>query len=119
MDVNSYAYHHPTPWDAHFQVASLPDLLGQLPLHPAAAGQQPGVSLRGGGLPLGDHRPHHPAHLWHWDGPDMRWGPIGVMGRDNEYVYRELLGLDEARYRVLEDDGHISLTYLDADGNPV
>ena len=29
MDVNSYAYHHPTPWDAHFQVASLPDLLGQ------------------------------------------------------------------------------------------
>ena len=29
MDVNSYAYHHPTPWDAQFQVASLPDLLGQ------------------------------------------------------------------------------------------
>lgn len=29
MDVNSYAYHHPTPWDAQFQMASLPDLLGQ------------------------------------------------------------------------------------------
>ncbi|MBX7458778.1 long-chain fatty acid--CoA ligase [Qipengyuania sp. 1NDH17] len=29
MDVNSYAYHHPTPWDAQFQLASLPDLLAQ------------------------------------------------------------------------------------------
>ena len=27
MDVNSYAYHHPTPWDAQFTPASLPDLL--------------------------------------------------------------------------------------------
>ncbi|MBX7541487.1 long-chain-fatty-acid--CoA ligase [Qipengyuania sphaerica] len=27
MDVNSYAYHHPTPWDAHFEPASLPDML--------------------------------------------------------------------------------------------
>ena len=27
MDVNSYAYHHPTPWDAQFQLASLPELL--------------------------------------------------------------------------------------------
>ncbi len=29
MDVNSYAYHHPTPWDAQFQLASLPDLFAQ------------------------------------------------------------------------------------------
>ena len=27
MNVNSFAYHHPTPWDAHFEPASLPDLL--------------------------------------------------------------------------------------------
>ncbi|QZD93825.1 long-chain fatty acid--CoA ligase [Qipengyuania xiapuensis] len=27
MDVNSYAYHHPTPWDAQFTPASLPDML--------------------------------------------------------------------------------------------
>ena len=27
MDVNSYAYHHPTPWDARFEPASLPDML--------------------------------------------------------------------------------------------
>ncbi len=27
MDVNSYAYHHPTPWDAHFEPACLPDML--------------------------------------------------------------------------------------------
>ena len=29
MDVNSYAYHHPTPWDAKFQLASLPDLFAR------------------------------------------------------------------------------------------
>jgi len=29
MDVNSYTYHHPTPWDTQFQVASLPELLRQ------------------------------------------------------------------------------------------
>lgn len=29
MDVNSYPYHHPTPWDTQFQVASLPDLFGR------------------------------------------------------------------------------------------
>ena len=29
MDVNSYSYRHPTPWDAQFQLASLPDLLAQ------------------------------------------------------------------------------------------
>ncbi|QYJ07270.1 long-chain-fatty-acid--CoA ligase [Qipengyuania flava] len=27
MDVNSYAYNHPTPWDAQFEPASLPDML--------------------------------------------------------------------------------------------
>lgn len=27
MDVNSYAYHHPTAWDAHFEPACLPDML--------------------------------------------------------------------------------------------
>ncbi|MBT8427072.1 MAG: long-chain fatty acid--CoA ligase [Erythrobacter sp.] len=29
MDVNSYAYHHPTPWDAKFEPASLPDMLAR------------------------------------------------------------------------------------------
>ena len=29
MDVSSYTYHHPTPWDAQFQLASLPELLEQ------------------------------------------------------------------------------------------
>ena len=27
MDVNSYAYHHPTRWDAKFEPACLPDML--------------------------------------------------------------------------------------------
>ena len=27
MDVNNYAYHHPTPWETRFEPASLPDML--------------------------------------------------------------------------------------------
>lgn len=27
MDVNSYAYHHPTPWDTQFEPSCLPDML--------------------------------------------------------------------------------------------
>ncbi|WP_100260130.1 long-chain-fatty-acid--CoA ligase [Qipengyuania seohaensis] len=29
MDVSNYTYHHPTPWDTKFEVASLPDLLAK------------------------------------------------------------------------------------------
>ena len=31
--------------------------------------------------------------------PDVRPGP--VMGRDNEHVFRDILGMSEARYREL------------------
>ena len=29
MDVNSYTYHHPTPWDTTFEAFSLPEMLGR------------------------------------------------------------------------------------------
>lgn len=58
------------------------------------------------------------GHLWQWTGPELRWGPIMRMGADNEYVYRDVLGLSDDEYQALAKDGHLSLDYLDADGNP-
>lgn len=58
-----------------------------------------------------------PNHLWRWDGPPLQWGPFNRLGDHNEYVFKEVLGMDETEYAALEADGHLSLDYLDADGN--
>ena len=62
----------------------------------------------------------YPSHLWKWTGPAMRWdwGPHGL-GADNEYVYKELLGCTDEEYEAMREEGHISLDYLDAEGNPI
>src|SRR5262249_3985966 len=49
--------------------------------------------------------------------PWVRASP--ALGEDNEYVYKELLGLDDAAYRQLEATGIAVEDYLDKDGNPV
>lgn len=41
-----------------------------------------------------------------------------VLGQDNEYVYRDLLGLDEAAYRRLVDRRAATEDYLDPEGHP-
>lgn len=66
---------------------------------------------------IGTHR--YPGHLWHWDGPDLAWGPIPVLGGDNEAVFKGLLGLTDGEYRDLADGGHISRDYVDLEGNPL
>ncbi len=57
-----------------------------------------------------------PGRQWRWDGPEMPWRPIGILGDANEYVFRELLGLDEAEWQALCDEGHITRDYLNPDG---
>lgn len=48
------------------------------------------------------------------------WSTTGHrLGDHNEYVFRELLGLDDAECAALEAGGHLSFDYLDADGNPL
>ena len=61
----------------------------------------------------------HPAHLWRWDGPELRWGPLPIMGGDNEYVWKDVVGLSDSEYRDLANGGHLSCDYLDAEGNPL
>ena len=41
------------------------------------------------------------------------------MGGDNEEVFKGLLGLSDADYQSLADDGHLSPDYLDPEGNPL
>ena len=65
--------------------------------------------------------PEHlfPGHLWHWDGPPLAWGPLSRLGGDNDYVYRDVLGLDDAGWAALDAEGHLNLDYVDADGKPL
>ncbi|MCP3987908.1 MAG: CoA transferase [Actinomycetia bacterium] len=67
-----------------------------------------------GNAETGEHL--HPAHIWHWDGPDLRWNQLPVLGGDNEAVFGDLLGLSTEEYEALDADGHLSLDYLGPDG---
>ncbi|MGF1597262.1 MAG: CaiB/BaiF CoA transferase family protein [Acidimicrobiales bacterium] len=58
-----------------------------------------------------------PGHLWRWDGPELRWGGLNVMGADNDHVYRTVLGLDDDEMAALDAERHLAPGYLDADGN--
>ncbi len=60
-----------------------------------------------------------PGHQWRWDGPPMTWGPINMMGRDNDYVYRTVLGKDDGAMATLAAEGHLADGYRDAEGRPL
>jgi crotonobetainyl-CoA:carnitine CoA-transferase CaiB-like acyl-CoA transferase len=59
-----------------------------------------------------------PDHLFRWDGPPLRWGPLCRLGADNDHVLRHVLGLDDAEVDALAAEGHLSLDYLQPDGSP-
>jgi len=60
-----------------------------------------------------------PGHLWHWDGPPLAWGELNVMGRDNDEVYRGILGLSDAEMAALAEEGHLADGYRGPDGRPL
>lgn len=61
----------------------------------------------------------HPSHLWRWDGPELAWGPLPILGGDNEVVWRNVVGLSDEEYAELDAEGHLSLDYLGPDGSPL
>ena len=65
-------------------------------------------------VPLADFS----GHLWRWDGPPLVWGPTSSLGVDNEDVFRRVAGFDDAELAALQEQGHWSLDYLQADGTP-
>ena len=91
-------------------------------LHELEAMADPHLRARGmfaenGNDELGTHL--YPGHLWHWDGPAMAWGPIPILGGDNEAILKGIVGLSDEEYADLEADGHLSLDYLDPEGKPL
>jgi crotonobetainyl-CoA:carnitine CoA-transferase CaiB-like acyl-CoA transferase len=44
--------------------------------------------------------------------PPQLWRAAPVLGQDNAYVYRELLGLSAAEYADLVDEGHVGSRYV-------
>jgi crotonobetainyl-CoA:carnitine CoA-transferase CaiB-like acyl-CoA transferase len=60
----------------------------------------------------------HPGHPYSGV-PLTWWRGAPALGEDNEYVYRELLGVSDDDYKRLEHEGHISQDYVTADGVPL
>ena len=46
-----------------------------------------------------------PGHLWQWDGPPWQWGPINRMGADNDYVWRDVTGLEDETCKAMQAGG--------------
>ena len=58
----------------------------------------------------GTHR--YPGIIWKMARtPNAIRLPPCLLGEHNDYVYRELLGLNEERYREMEEAGHIGMDY--------
>ena len=105
--------------DHAFKVCQANGVAAAPVLHELEAFADPHLNDRGmfrinGNDETGNHL--HPTHLWRWDGPELRWDRLPVLGGDNEAVFQGLLGLDAAQYATLEADGHISRDYLGPDG---
>jgi len=57
-----------------------------------------------------------PGHQWKWTGPDMCHEQLNCLGRDNEYVYKDVVGLTDDEYAALDAERHLSLGYFGPDG---
>jgi crotonobetainyl-CoA:carnitine CoA-transferase CaiB-like acyl-CoA transferase len=91
-------------------------------LHELEAMADPHLQARGMFRPNGnpDTGQHlHPTHLWRWDGPPLRWGPLPVLGGDNEAVLTDVVGLSDDEIALLAAEGQLSLDYLGPDGQPL
>ncbi len=54
----------------------------------------------------------HTGSLWKAERtPRKHWRAAPRLGEDNEYVYKELLGFSDEKYREFEADGHIGMDY--------
>jgi crotonobetainyl-CoA:carnitine CoA-transferase CaiB-like acyl-CoA transferase len=87
----------------------------------AALHDDPNVAARGWIRPLATTDVGSHAHIGHaFPGLPQAWTRGSPsLGEDNEYVYRDLIGLDADEYAAIVADGIATNDYLDADGNPV
>ncbi len=91
-------------------------------LHEREALADPHLQARGmfavnGNADTGDHV--SPTHPFRWDGPDLRFGRLPVLGGDNEAVFKDLVGMSDTEYATLDADGHLTGSYHAPDGTPL
>ena len=56
-----------------------------------------------------------PGHQWKMHGTPLRAdAPSPLLGQDNEYVYKQLLGYSDADYQRLTEEQHIGVDYMPA-----
>jgi crotonobetainyl-CoA:carnitine CoA-transferase CaiB-like acyl-CoA transferase len=61
----------------------------------------------------------HPHPGWPYRGLPMAWDRGSpVLGQDNEYVYKEILGVSDEEFERYRAEKHVATDYLDRDGNP-
>ncbi len=121
IDGHIEAWTTDQPAEAVFRACQAEGVPAGPVLKESACYRDPQLAARGFFRPNGseDAGTHdYPGHLWQWTGPNLAWGPLMHMGADNEYVYRDILGLSDDEYEALAADGHLSLDYLDPDGRP-
>ncbi|MEL7209283.1 MAG: CoA transferase, partial [Actinomycetota bacterium] len=102
-----------TPYEV-FAACQANDVAAAPVLHELEAFEDPHLQARGLFRPNGSPETGqylHATHLWRWDGPELAWGPLPVLGGDNEAVWRRIAGLSPDEYAELEADGHLSLDY--------
>ena len=73
-----------------------------------------GFFRENGSPEVGRHR--YPGHLWRWTGPPLAWLPLCRFGADNNHVWRDVAGLDEASIAQLERDGHLTTEFFSPTG---
>jgi crotonobetainyl-CoA:carnitine CoA-transferase CaiB-like acyl-CoA transferase len=76
-----------------------------------------GFFRRNGSDEVGWH--DYPGHLWHWSGPDLRWGGLCPLGGANDEVWTDIAGLTEAELQALRDGGHLLDHFVGPDGTPL
>ncbi len=95
------------------QAAGIP---GGAVMDEADASSDPHLHERGF-FHLLDHRSagthFHPGANFQLHGtPPVIWRAAPVVGQDNEYIYRDVLGVDDDEYAALVAAGHIGDTYV-------
>lgn len=91
-------------------------------LHERETFDDPHLQARGmfrpnGNADTGEHL--YPTAPWQWDGPELRWDRLPVLGGDNEAVFKDVVGMSDEEYAALDADGHLSRDYLGPDGTPL
>ncbi len=76
-----------------------------------------GFFRRNGSDEVGFH--DYPGHLWHWNGPPLRWEGLCPFAAANHAVWHDLVGLDAETLAQLHTNGHLLDHFVNGRGQPL